>query len=177
MKFWNEWVFDGTSDGLGRLVAGVAPTIKTRSDAAYWAYHLFRTSWFMGQGATGLLAGGDVENKHSTGVESPHPSLRFCKAQSFERCRISSTVILRMSVLAFTLNVSHAPISVECLFSMTLLPGVLRPRAQQIRRRRRRQSHSPRRWHPSQRLCWCAPDGRGDSSLPPGPGSHHCGRA
>jgi len=100
VKFWNEWVFDGTSDGLGRLVAGVAPTIKTRSDAAYWAYHLFRTSWFMGQGATGLLAGGDVENKHSTGVESPHPSLRFCK----------STIIRAMSNLLHR-NTPHVCIS------------------------------------------------------------------
>ena len=31
---------------------------------------------------------------------------------------------LHVSIWAFTLKVTHAPMSVECLFSMTLLPGV-----------------------------------------------------
>jgi len=47
-----------------------------------------------------------VENKHSTDDESPPPNPHIC-----------------MSIQAFTLKVNHAPISVECLFSMTLLPG------------------------------------------------------
>jgi len=46
---------------------------------------------------------GVIENKHSTDVES--------------------TKVVCASVAAFVLKVSHAPSSVECLFSVTLLRG------------------------------------------------------
>jgi len=46
---------------------------------------------------------GVIENKHSTDVESPPPASRVCMSIHFQ--------------------VSRAPISVECLFSMTLLRG------------------------------------------------------
>jgi len=37
---------------------------------------------------------------------------------------LNRLLLRRASVCAFTLKVSHAPISVECLFSVTLLAGV-----------------------------------------------------
>ena len=48
---------------------------------------------------------GVIENKHSTDVESTNQ--------------------VRATVCAYTLKVGHAPISVECWFSMTLLAGDL----------------------------------------------------
>jgi hypothetical protein len=48
---------------------------------------------------------GVIENKHSADVDSPPPPPRIC-----------------MSIQAFTLKISRAPMSVDCLFSMTLLP-------------------------------------------------------
>ena len=52
--------------------------------------------------------GGVIDNKHSTDVES--------------------TICVRVSEWAFNLTVSHAPMSVECMFSMTLLQGDLSAR-------------------------------------------------
>jgi len=49
---------------------------------------------------------GDIENKHSTGVDDPPFSPRVC-------------------VMAFTLKLSHLRSQNECTFSMTLLPGQL----------------------------------------------------
>ena len=53
-------------------------------------------------GAGHTVAWGSLRNKHSTDVASPRR--------------------LRASASAFTVMVSHAPISVECFFSMILNP-------------------------------------------------------
>jgi len=59
-----------------------------------------------------LCAGrGIIEKKPSTDVKYPRPPLFFLR-------------ILCASIPAFTLKVSHAPISVECIFSTTLISGV-----------------------------------------------------
>ena len=42
------------------LLEQITAATKTPFDARYWAYHIFRSSWFLGQGAAGLLASAAV---------------------------------------------------------------------------------------------------------------------
>ena len=56
VRFWNEWRFEGTPGAVKALVDSVTSTLASPSDARYWAYHVFRSSWFLGQGAASLLA-------------------------------------------------------------------------------------------------------------------------
>jgi hypothetical protein len=51
VEFWNAWKFDDTPGGFKKLADDIAPTITSASDARYWTYHVFRSSWFLGQGA------------------------------------------------------------------------------------------------------------------------------
>ena len=75
----------------------------------------------------GLLRGREVvENKHSTEVEPPPspPPPASPPPVTSPPPRGNLLLLLCASVRAFTLTVSHAPTSAECLFSMTLLRGV-----------------------------------------------------
>jgi hypothetical protein len=56
VAFWNEYRFDGTLQSLKGLVDEIGPTVTSSSDARYWAYHVFRSSFFLGQGAASLFA-------------------------------------------------------------------------------------------------------------------------
>ena len=56
VALWNEWRFDGTPEGARALLLECASSARTPRDAAYWAYHVARSSWFLGQGAAGILA-------------------------------------------------------------------------------------------------------------------------
>ena len=67
VKRWNEWRFDGTPEGFKKLIDDIAPTITSQFDARYWAYHVFRSSWFLGQGAAGLLASSVLTRSSSGG--------------------------------------------------------------------------------------------------------------
>ena len=56
VALWNEWRFDGTPEGARALLLECASSARSPRDAAYWAYHVARSSWFLGQGAAGILA-------------------------------------------------------------------------------------------------------------------------
>ena len=78
---------------------------------------------------------GVIDNKPSTDIESPSPSPRVCRSIHSEGklCSyLGRVLVIDDRPTTYTLKVSHAPISVECLFSMTLLRG-----AGQRQRRRR----------------------------------------
>lgn len=57
--FWKEWSHDDTkssSTSFSDILSQIAAATKTPADARYWAYHVFRSGWFLGQGAAGVLA-------------------------------------------------------------------------------------------------------------------------
>ena len=58
VAFWNTWRFDESdrARGVRSILEQIAAATVTPFDARYWAYHIFRSSWFLGQGAAGLLA-------------------------------------------------------------------------------------------------------------------------
>lgn len=62
VAFWNAWRFDESDGarGVRSLLEQITAATKTPFDARYWAYHIFRSSWFLGQGAAGLLASAAV---------------------------------------------------------------------------------------------------------------------
>ena len=74
VAFWNAWRFDESDGarGVRSLLEQITAATKTPFDARYWAYHIFRSSWFLGQGAAGLLASAAV----GTGGRWATPSRR-----------------------------------------------------------------------------------------------------
>ena len=62
VAFWNAWRFDESDGarGVRSLLEQITAATKTPFDARYWAYHIFRSSWFLGQGAAGMLASAAV---------------------------------------------------------------------------------------------------------------------
>ena len=56
VALWSEWGFDGTPEGARALFTECVSSARTPRDAAYWAYHVARSSWFLGQGAAGIIA-------------------------------------------------------------------------------------------------------------------------
>ena len=56
VALWSEWGFDGTPEGARALFTECVSSARTPRDAAYWAYHVARSSWVLGQGAAGIIA-------------------------------------------------------------------------------------------------------------------------
>jgi|TARA_B110000967_G_scaffold20271_1_gene18880 ubiquinone/menaquinone biosynthesis C-methylase UbiE len=77
VRFWNEWSHDDTkspSTSVSHILSQIAAATKTPADARYWAYHVFRSSWFIGQGAAGMLA------SSLAGMAEGKPSLSKARA-------------------------------------------------------------------------------------------------
>ena len=58
VRFWNTWRHDDSKSpaaSVADVLAQISAATKSPADAAYWAYHVFRSSWFIGQGAAGML--------------------------------------------------------------------------------------------------------------------------
>ena len=58
VRFWNAWRHDDSKSpaaSVADILAQISAATKSPADAAYWAYHVFRSSWFLGQGAAGML--------------------------------------------------------------------------------------------------------------------------
>ena len=58
VRFWNAWSHDDSKSpaaSVADVLAQISAATKSPADAAYWAYHVFRSSWFLGQGAAGML--------------------------------------------------------------------------------------------------------------------------
>jgi len=70
---------------------------------------------------------GRIELNGLTNDTAGHPPhLAGASLRASTRPTFHMVYLLRASAQAFTLQVSHTPISVKCLFSMTLRPGVER---------------------------------------------------
>jgi len=68
VAFWANWRFDESASGVREMLADLGGTVRSSADATYWAYHAVRTSWFLGQGAAGLIASNALAGG---GVKSP----------------------------------------------------------------------------------------------------------
>jgi hypothetical protein len=88
---------DGECRGAARVRGGVVPAAAVRPG---------RPRGVVRRSARQYHGRGIIEKKHSNDVEPPPPPPCVCIS------------------FAFTLQVNRVPISVECLFSMTLLRGV-----------------------------------------------------
>ena len=84
VALWSEWGFDGTPEGARALFTECVSSARTPRDAAYWAYHVARSSWFLGQGAAGIIASslGGLGGPSGGGAPSPEAAAKGASARS-----------------------------------------------------------------------------------------------
>lgn len=77
VAFWRAWT---PAESVGPAVAHVARQAAATGDVPYWAYHLARSSWFLGTGALGLAATAVA----TRGARIPDRSALGAGARAFE---------------------------------------------------------------------------------------------
>lgn len=91
VRFWNAWSHDDSKSpaaSVADVLAQISAATKSPADAAYWAYHVFRSSWFLGQGAAGML----VSSVAGAGPEAA-PTLSRARAGAAAAERLVSEAV------------------------------------------------------------------------------------
>lgn len=91
VRFWNAWSHDDSKSpaaSVADVLAQISAATKSPADAAYWAYHVFRSSWFLGQGAAGVL----VSSAAGAGPEAA-PTLSRARAGAAAAERLVSEAV------------------------------------------------------------------------------------
>jgi ubiquinone/menaquinone biosynthesis C-methylase UbiE len=91
VRFWNAWRHDDSKSpaaSVADILAQISAATKSPADAAYWAYHVFRSSWFLGQGAAGML----VSSVAGAGPDAA-PSLSRARAGAAAAERLVSEAV------------------------------------------------------------------------------------